>query len=94
MTEQSQVVPLIEESQGLVVPNLLHRSQVWRIPNLPGRNQVIVVDMNGRTILKATNYDNSKAFNNDAVGMYFYQITTIDIQGASKTYTGKLLIVE
>ena len=80
--------------ETLVVPNLLHRSQVWRIPSLPANNQVVVIDVNGRVILQVRNYQNGYSFSNAAAGIYFYQIQTTDNDGKPHVYKGKLLITD
>jgi len=82
------------EEETLVVPNLLHRSQLWYIPSLPAPNRVIVTDINGRIILKAPNYSNQHSFINVASGIYFYQIQTTKPDGKPKLYKGKLLIID
>lgn len=51
MAEKGNALQEAEES--LVVPNLLNRSQHWRIPNLPAQNKVTVVDANGHIALQA-----------------------------------------
>lgn len=84
----------MQEKSALVVPNLLHRGEVWRIPSLPANNQVIVTDMNGRVMLQARNYVNGHSFSNVTPGMYFYQIQTTASNGKPALYKGKLLITD
>lgn len=94
MTEQRTITPLAEAAQSLVVPNLLHRNQQWRIPSLSTNNEVTVTDMNGRMILRTRNYGNGQSFSSAAAGMYFYQIQTTSADGKPILYKGKLVIVE
>lgn len=82
------------EVATLVVPNVLHRSQVWRIPNLPATNEVAVFDRIGKLLWRSVNYHNDKAFSNIATGLYFYNIIVRDNQGKPQVYKGKLLIAE
>lgn len=84
----------VPEAATLVVPNYLRRSEVWRIPNLPANNQVVVSDINGRIVLQARGYQNRHSFASLAPGTYFYRIITTVANGKSNVYSGKLLIVD
>lgn len=77
----------------LVVPTLLHKHELWRIPALPPSNSVILVDGNGKTILKTTNYKNDKNFGNYSPGLYYYRIMILVKNGKHEIYQGKLMIV-
>lgn len=94
ITAAPEKVTEMPEATALVVPNLLRRSQVWRIPNLPATNQVVVSDLNGRIVLQARNYQNRHSFASLAPGTYFYRIVTVEQSQKPKVYSGKLLIVE
>lgn len=81
-------------TETVAIPNVLRRSQIWRIPALPATNRVMVYDVTGKLVWAATNYANNKAFTSVASGLYFYAITVKDEQGKEKNYKGKLLIGE
>lgn len=82
------------EVPALVVPNLLHRSQVWHIPNLPATNELLVYDAGGRLVWRTINYAGNKAFSNIAAGLYYYNLVVRDKEGKPLVYKGKLMITE
>jgi hypothetical protein len=97
--ESTGSIKLSEESLSnnagdLAVPNLLRRTEIWRIPQLPASNTIVVFDLKGQIVFKANNYRNDAAFNTLATGIYFYEIIVTDKINKLKLYRGKLMITE
>jgi hypothetical protein len=97
--ENNSSIKLSEESLSnnagdLVVPNLLRRTEIWRIPQLPASNTIVVFDLKGQIVFRANNYRNDAAFNTLAAGIYFYEIIVTDKINKLKLYRGKLMITE
>src|SRR5215470_6353119 len=77
------------------IPNVVRRNHVWTIPSaLTKKNEVEIVNILGKVVFRADNYNNDLAVGNVAAGIYFYKIRFVDANGVMRQYTGKLLITE
>ena len=86
---------LTEAPPVFKIPNMVRRNNVWIIPGIERiENEVMVVNMMGQVIFKASNYKNSLSIGNVSTGIYFYRIKVAEKDNSVKYYTGRLLIAE
>ena len=83
-----------EEARILNVPTLLHRSQQFKIPNLPANNKVMLYSANGRLVLNAANYSNNASLYSMAAGMYYYNIIITNKEGRQEMFKGKIIVMD
>ena len=82
-------------SAPVIIPNLIRRSDLWKIQGLSNsRNSVTVADVNGMVVLKIDNYQTDADVSKLTPGIYFYHITKKDKDGMLRVYNGKMMITE
>ena len=82
-------------SAHVIIPNLIRRSDLWKIQGLSNsRNSVTVADVNGMVVLKIDNYQTDADVSKLTPGIYFYHITKKDKDGMLRVYNGKMMITE
>ncbi|HRI19940.1 MAG TPA: Calx-beta domain-containing protein, partial [Panacibacter sp.] len=80
-------------ASSLIVPNLLHRNQQWTINGLTENNTVTIINSQGISVFRETNYKNNTNLSQLAAGLYYYQILVQDKNGKPAIYKGKLVIL-
>jgi hypothetical protein len=79
----------------LIIPNVVSRNQIWRIPQLSNfRSYIEVYDRKGSLMVKKQNSNGNDVLIKDfSPGIYYYRIITRDIYNKEAHYTGKLMVI-
>ena len=84
-----------ETEKNLVIFNPQRRTEQLRFYGIElGTFDVIISDLNGKTIYREKNYRNNWIPNQLPTGIYVYQLLYKNLDGELKRRTGKLLIIE
>ncbi|HSK13312.1 MAG TPA: MopE-related protein, partial [Phnomibacter sp.] len=79
----------------LIIPNIVRRNQVWYIPNISSyKNEVMIVNAEGRAVFKTANYANNLPVGNLAFGIYYYRIILSGDDNQKRVLTGKLMVMD
>jgi hypothetical protein len=77
------------------IPNVVKRNHVWMIPSaITRKSEVEIINILGEVVFRVNNYNNDIPVGNVAVGMYFYKIRSVEVNGNTREYIGKLFITE
>jgi len=86
---------LKKENQALIIPSVTRRNQIWTIPDIANfENEVLIMDAQGQRANKFVNYRNQTSIGGLTPGLYFYKIHVKYKDGASRDFTGRLLVVD
>ena len=81
-------------ASSLIIPNLLHRNQQWKINGLAENNTVTIFDSKGVNVFRESNYKNNNNLSQLAAGLYYYQVLVHEKNGKPAIYKGKLVILQ
>ncbi|HRH51146.1 MAG TPA: Calx-beta domain-containing protein [Panacibacter sp.] len=81
-------------ASSLIIPNLLHRNQQWKINGLAENNTVTIFDSKGVNVFRESNYKNNNNLSQLAAGLYYYQVLVHEKNGKPTIYKGKLVILQ
>ena len=80
--------------QPVIVPNLVPRSQPWKILSSEAINSVSLINVTGVVVFRISDYHNSIMLSNLKNGIYFYQVAVKSKEGVTELHKGKLMLTD